>query len=142
MIRELLQMPDERLTQVSQPVTQGAEAVAVAADLNDTLRVSKGYALAAPQIGHLLRLIVSDGRYVPKLMANPVVVRRGREIERGYEGCLSINHGKTSFEVLRHRVITVEFQDEQFVKRTVVLKGLAARIAQHEIDHLDGKLIG
>ena len=103
-----------------------------------TMRRFQGIGLAAPQVGILKRLIVVDiGRGEIKL-ANPEIVEVKGE-DKLVEGCLSIPGAQV--EVKRAYEVVVEGLNEENKLVQIKAKGLLARVLQHEIDHLDGKLI-
>ena len=104
-----------------------------------------GVGLAAPQVAISLRILVMDvdpdieGDGVGLLkMVNPKITSRDGEIEFE-EGCLSVPDFRIKVE--RSRKIVVEFLDENGQENTLALEGLPAIAVQHEMDHLDGKLI-
>jgi len=113
-----------------------------------TMKRVGGVGLAAPQIGLSMSLAViqvSPTKLRPNLeklsrtvIANPRIIAHSKAQEFDWEGCLSFNgvRGK----VPRHKVITVEFIDENSRKVRRVYKGFSARVFQHEIDHLNGKV--
>jgi len=110
-------------------------------DMLELMYQGKGVGLAAPQVAWSVRLCVINptldegGEMV---LVNPKVVDAvGREV--GEEGCLSFPgiYGK----ILRALTITVEYQDERFQPKRQELSGFAARVIQHEIDHLDNILL-
>jgi peptide deformylase len=138
--REVLLYPDPLLKQVATPAQPG-EAERVAADLLDTMD-SLGHCvgLAAPQIGHLVRVVTVDVSEHPKatessgrlILVNPRIVEAsGGEI--GREGCLSIPD--LTANVRRATRIAVEHAGGR-----IESAGFEARCIQHEIDHLDGIL--
>lgn len=103
---------------------------------------SGGVGLAAPQVGVPLRAFVAmlDGRIVRA--ANPTLTVLGttnEDEEPGVEGCLSL-HGE-SYLVRRHNAVLLACVDENLEPLEMVLSGFAARVAQHEVDHLEGYLI-
>lgn len=132
------------------------------ADMFETMYKAKGVGLAAPQVGKAIRLFVIDAspfgevdeddeeedKLSPKEMEylknfKRVFINARIHEEKGEEwkfneGCLSIP--KIREDVLRKPTIKVEYYDEHFKKHTEVIEGLAARIVQHEYDHIDGKL--
>ncbi len=107
-------------------------------DMVATMRKNKGVGLAAPQIGITRRLIVVDiGEGVLKL-ANPEIVEStGRDLME--EGCLSVPG--ESIEIARATKIVVKGLNAKGESVTITAEGLLARVIQHEIDHLNGKLI-
>jgi peptide deformylase len=110
----------------------------------ETMYKAPGIGLAAPQAGSSLRLLVLDiscmkeyAHVKPMVVINPVILS-----SRGYlameEGCLSIPG--VQGDVVRPAVINLRYRDEEFAERTVEFSGMLARVLQHEIDHLDGRL--
>jgi len=95
-----------------------------------TMRVHDGMGLAAPQIGDSRRVFVMGN----DAFVNPVILRRSADTDVQDEGCLSLPG--ITVAVRRNVMVTV-----QTAGRIVELVGMPARIAQHEIDHLDGVLI-
>jgi peptide deformylase len=102
---------------------------------------SLGVGLAAPQLGVSQRLLVYRvGPDAPIIvLANPEVEWQSDESESLDEGCLSIPG--ITVDVERPVYVRVRALDEEGADRTVEASGLEARVIQHEIDHLDGKLI-
>lgn len=101
--------------------------------------------LAAPQIGINKRLIVAslmqdydDESYRTIALINPVIIAHSEDITWDDEWCLSVP-GETG-EVLRYAWVEIEYLDTSWQKYRIRLDRLAARIIQHEIDHLDGIL--
>ncbi len=104
-----------------------------------------GVWLAAPQIGVNKRIIAvslmrdgDDENYRTIAMINPEITEHTDEMECDNEGCLSIP-GENG-DVDRWRRIKVSYIDASLRPQTILLSGLAARIVQHEVDHLDGIL--
>jgi len=99
-----------------------------------------GLGLAAPQVGILRRLFIFqvDDDEIAALV-NPTIVVRSDETEVDEEGCLSIQGVRVSVE--RNVTVTLEAKNERGEDVRLELEGLPARVAQHEFDHLDGKLI-
>jgi peptide deformylase len=88
----------------------------------------------------LRRLFVFEpGEDGPRAVVNPVVVERGDETELDEEGCLSLQGVR--FPVERATRIVIEGKDENGEDVRYELEGYGARVAQHELDHLDGVLI-
>jgi peptide deformylase len=102
---------------------------------------SDGVGLAAPQVGRGLRLIAVDTskeHNAPRVFLNPAITRRSKETESGEEGCLSLPGLHAT--VKRALAVTVEAQDLEGRWLTIEAEGFAARVFQHEIDHLEGVL--
>ncbi|MBA3364345.1 MAG: peptide deformylase [Actinobacteria bacterium] len=105
------------------------------------MREANGVGLAANQVGVLRRVFVFQPDEEAELAAlvNPVIVERSGELEVGNEGCLSMQG--VSVPVERDTTVTVEARDESGERVRLELTGLPARVAQHELDHLDAVLI-
>ena len=102
----------------------------------------EGVGLAAPQIGVLSRVMVwrdpgeDETEYV---FVNPEIVFRSEECNTAGEGCLSVPG--CTVEVSRNDEVVVNAQDLEGRAFSMEASGLVARIMQHEIDHLDGRLM-
>ena len=140
-VREVLTYPNPLLKQVCAPA-QPEEIEAVVTDLIDTMNSFEHcVGLAAPQIGHGLRIAVVDVTGHPRakdphglmVLVNPKVTGRSEGSKVSREGCLSLPD--LTANVRRPRRATVAFGE-----REVELKGFEARCVLHEIDHLDGIL--
>ncbi|QBQ39651.1 peptide deformylase [Sphingobacterium psychroaquaticum] len=123
-------------------------------DMFETMYGAHGVGLAAPQIGLSIRLFVIDGspfaeddedgegdatlKDFKKVFINPIIVEESGEKWGFSEGCLSIPD--ISEEVMRPSNVVINYLDENFEEQEISLSGLAARIVQHEYDHIDGKL--
>lgn len=96
--------------------------------------------LAANQVGALLRVILVRMPNEPDLhvMFNPVLSRPSASKTLGADACLSIPGYQADTQ--RHNWLTVTYRDEGWLPKQLDLTGLTARIVQHEVDHLDGKL--
>ena len=102
---------------------------------------ARGVGLAANQVGILRRVFViqAEEEQEPRALVNPVIVERSDELDDDDEGCLSMQGVVVPVE--RPVRIRLEARDEQGNPVTLELEGLPARVAQHELDHLDGVLI-
>lgn len=150
MIQPIYLYGSEVLREVAKPVDiENKEAVlALIQDLKDTLTRSEGVGLAAPQIGVSSRVVIVDGRdmvdvydYLKdfvRVFVNPVITWESEQQCEYNEGCLSVPgiYG----DVRRAASITVEYYDENFVKKVETFEGFACRMVQHELSHLDGVL--
>jgi peptide deformylase len=108
-------------------------------DMTDTMYDEVGVGLTAPQIGISLRLIVvsdEEGRSVQALI-DPVITEQGGQAT-AEEGCLSIP-GVFAL-VTRAAWVKVEARDADGRPVAITVRGLRARVLQHELDHLDGVL--
>ncbi|ADU65287.1 peptide deformylase [Desulfurispirillum indicum] len=144
MIHPILTYPDPLLKKISQPVTQFDSALQqLVSDMFDTMYNANGVGLAAPQIGILRRICVLDPASGKEEEAQPLVlinpqILSGEGLTTFEEGCLSVPgyYG----EIKRYERIQVQFNDLQGQEQTAILDGFTAIIAQHEMDHLNGKL--
>lgn len=125
------------LGQPSEPATQAD--LSVGRDLLDTLQANREacVGMAANMIGVKKNIIIVNMGLIDVVMFNPVIIsRRGRyETE---EGCLSLEGIR---KTTRYQEIEVEYYDSSWKKQRQKLSGWTAQIAQHEIDHLSGKII-
>ena len=149
-VKPVLRMGDPRLLEPSRPVERfdTPELHELIADMQDTMKALNGAGLAAPQIGVGLQVVIfgvaSNPRYpdaeeVPyTVLVNPVIEPVGREMEEGWEGCLSVP-GMRGL-VPRYRQLRYRGFDQygKPIDRTV--SDFHARVVQHECDHLAGIL--
>ncbi len=137
MIRELMHDPIF-LGQKSAEAT--AEDLQTARDLRDTLEAHKDgcVGMAANMIGVKKRIICFDMGGAYMTMFNPEIIKAEAPYETE-EGCLSLLGGPRKTK--RYKKIRVQYQTEEFKKRTKVFEGWTAQIIQHEIDHCNGILI-
>ncbi|HEX5228673.1 MAG TPA: peptide deformylase [Bryobacteraceae bacterium] len=158
-----------KIVQVGEPVLRrrarplSAEEIALPgtqqliAFMQETMRDAPGVGLAAPQIGLALQIAVIEDRpeyskdipadrmaqrerqAVPfQVLINPVIVGQSDDQVEFFEGCLSL--AGFSALVKRSRSVAVEYLDETGQPRRIEAQGWYARILQHEIDHLNGRL--
>lgn len=134
---------DPILRQKAAPVAQVDDRTrTLAADMIETMVRAPGVGLAAPQIGESIRLLVCDATHHdggdgPRVFINPEILEAWSEWTYD-EGCLSIPG--VSAEIVRPEAIRVRFQDETGAVHEEEFHQLWARVLQHEIDHLHGKL--
>lgn len=109
-------------------------------DLLETMVEQEGVGLAAPQVHESVRVVVFefDEDVGPMWLINPVVTPTTETKVAGYEGCLSIPEMRGRVE--RFDGVRVECLDRDGEPLAFVAEGWAARIVQHECDHLDGVL--
>jgi len=100
---------------------------------------AEGIGLAATQVGILRRFFVCTTDEQDRVLVNPTVTPVGGEMESDLEGCLSL--GPVRVPVDRHTRVEVEAFDVEGNPVSLELEGLAARVVQHELDHLDGTLV-
>ena len=124
-------------------------------NMKETMYNASGVGLAAPQIGKAIRLFLIDAspfaedddlseeertvlKSFNRVFINPKILEEDGEEWIFNEGCLSIPDVRE--DVSRQPKITIEYQDENFTIHTETLEGLAARVFQHEYDHIEGIL--
>ncbi len=124
-------------------------------NMKETMQNASGVGLAAPQIGKAIRLFIVNAspfadmeeleedereflETFDQVFINAKIIEEKGEEWAFNEGCLSIPN--INEDVNRNDTITISFEDENFVKHTKTFDGLAARIIQHEYDHIEGIL--
>jgi peptide deformylase len=117
-------------------------------DMFDTMHKSEGVGLAAPQIGKSIRIFVIDAspfeedepglKDFKKVFINAHITERFGDELAFNEGCLSIPSIRE--EIIRPSKVRIQYYDENWQPHDEVYEGIAARIIQHEYDHLDGIL--
>jgi peptide deformylase len=102
---------------------------------------ARGVGLAATQVGVLRRVFVfqPDPDGSPVAVVNPRIAEKSKETLVDEEGCLSLQGVRVPVE--RAVTVTIEATDPTGAPVTYDLEGYEARVAQHELDHLDGVLI-
>jgi peptide deformylase len=165
--RPIITLPDPLLRQASAPIERVDDELGrLIDDMLETMYAAPGIGLAAVQVGVPRRLIVVDvaereekeraeaaGVGQPKsarkqttepasdpiVLINPEIIELGSELAPYEEGCLSIPDVRVDIE--RPSSVTVRYLDRKGSPRELAADGLLATVLQHEIDHLDGKLI-
>ena len=143
-ILKILKYPDPALKTMARPVVSiTADTVRLISDMVDTMYGAPGVGLAAPQVGVFQRVIVLDtdhenpGKQLLKLI-NPEIRRAEGEIV-WEEGCLSVVD--FTVEIKRAANVKIVALNEEEREISIDAEGLLAVALQHEIDHLNGKLI-
>ena len=138
----ILEFPDPRLRTVAKPIERvDRKIVKYAVDMLETMYEAPGIGLAATQVNIHLRLIVldvSDQKNDPIFLINPVVTSVEGEIDTS-EGCISIQ-GYVE-PISRYETIEYEAMDLNGSEIKGIANGLLAICIQHEMDHLQGKLM-
>jgi peptide deformylase len=162
-IREILEIPDPRLKQVSAPVEAfDADLRTLVSDMFDTMYDAPGIGLAAIQVGVPLRVLVIDlqpedegaapeechdhgcghshrpHRREPRVFINPEILDPSEDQTIYSEGCLSVP--EIYADVKRPSRIRARWQDIDGTQHDEVIEGLLATCLQHEMDHLEGIL--
>lgn len=151
--------PHPVLKKPAEPVAAVTDDIrALVKDMFETMYATRGIGLAAPQVGHSLRILVMDVEQTgdtpegddaeaaptalvpgkPIAVINPEIVWTSDELNTYEEGCLSIP-GQYA-EVERPEKVRVKYLDENGQAQEMEADGLLATCVQHEIDHLDGVL--
>jgi peptide deformylase len=141
----IITLPDPLLRKPSLPVERVDDKLRrLMDDMLETMYDAPGVGLAAVQVGVPRRLIVldvsgEDEEKHPIFLVNPEIVALGEELRLHEEGCLSIPDVR--IEIERPSEVTVRYTDRDGKARELIATDLLATAVQHEIDHLDGKLI-
>ena len=156
MIYPIVAYGDPVLRKVTVDIDKSVDVKKLSEDMFETMYNAKGVGLAAPQVGLNLRIFVVDGRPFnegedmeerdkdPSLIDFKQIFINAEILdEKGKEwafeeGCLSIPDIRE--DIYRPEFVTINFFDENWVEYTKTYEGLAARIIQHEYDHIDGIL--
>jgi len=141
---EIIKVPDPLLRVVSEPVEQVDDAIRrLADDMLETMYAAPGVGLAAIQVAVPKRLVVIDvgdeDAPEPLCLINPEIVQLGDTMRIHEEGCLSIP--EVHVEIERPATLTLRYIDRDGKQQLLEADGLLATAIQHEVDHLDGKLI-
>ncbi|SDY16087.1 peptide deformylase [Citreimonas salinaria] len=142
-ILPILLWPDPRLSQPCAPVKDDEDLRALIADMFDTMYDAPGRGLAGPQVGALKRVFVmdagwKDGTPTPRACINPHILSTADTQATGAEGCLSVPGVEA--RVSRPTSVNIGYADENGQNQRVALTGAEARVALHEMDHLDGRM--
>lgn len=149
-IRSVIELGHPGLRQIAQPVDQVMcdRTQSLIDDLIATAVETNGVGIAAPQVAESERLIIVASRpnlryphaptMEPTAMINPEIVDHSTEQVKGWEGCLSVPGIRGL--VPRYSAIAVEYTDRFGNRQHQAFTDFVARIIQHELDHLDGKV--
>ena len=144
-IKDIITVPDETLKKISEPIEKvGINETKLVNELFETMYKTNGSGLAAVQVGILKRILVidvsnKDKKNEPIAFINPVIKKVSEETSIYEEGCLSIPD--TFIEIERPKICEIEFIDIKGKIQNLECDGLLSTCIQHEINHLDGKLI-
>jgi peptide deformylase len=141
-LAQVRQYPDPVLRMQARDVKDFDDDLASLVErMRHLLHDANGLGLAATQVGVLRRvfLFLPDPEEEAVALVNPKLVEPSDERVSDEEGCLSLEG--VVIPVERHERVTVEATDQEGNDVRLELEGLPARIAQHELDHLDGVLI-
>jgi peptide deformylase len=141
----IITLPDPILRKLSTPVERVDDDLRkLADDMLETMYAAPGVGLAAVQVGIPRRLVVldvadEDEQPHPLVLVNPEIVALGSQMRVHEEGCLSIPDFRVEIE--RPATLTLRYLDRDGKERELEAEGLLATAIQHEVNHLDGKLI-
>ena len=139
-ILPIIKYPSPILSQKTEKVSLITEEIAsLIPRMKESMKEHEGVGLAAPQINDLRQIIVIKEKDAAQAFLNPRILKKSREVTTEEEGCLSLPG--LFLSVKRYEKITLSCLNEKGKSITIEAKGLAARIFQHEVDHLNGKLI-
>ena len=156
MVLPIIAYGDPILRKVGSTITKDyPDLDTLLANMQDTMKNARGVGLAAPQIGKAIRLFLVDTsafaeddeldeeereflKTFKKVFINAKITKEEGDKWAFSEGCLSIPN--INEDVFREETVTIEYQDENFKKHTETVSGLAARVIQHEYDHIEGIL--
>ena len=144
-IKKLITVPNEILRKKSEKIEKvGKDEKNLIKDLFETMYHHKGIGLAAIQVGIPKRIIVldvlqKDEQKNPLCFINPIIKNLSDEKSKYEEGCLSIPD--TFIEIERPKKCLVEYIDIDGKKKNMECDDLLSTCIQHEVNHLDGKLI-
>ena len=146
-VLDILIAPDKRLEKISKPIEKITDEIRIFLDdMVETMRANDGIGLAAPQVNRQQRIIVMELPLTPDgaestvfKMINPEVIKKSDRHCTFNEGCLSVPGERVMVD--RIADITVQYLNEFGEQKTLEASELLAVCIQHEIDHLDGKLL-
>ena len=144
-IKDIITVPDETLKKKSDSIEKvGLNEKKLIKDLFETMYHYNGIGLAAVQVGVLKRILVidvssKDEKKEPLSFINPIIKKVSNKTSVYEEGCLSIPD--TFIEIERPKICEVEYIDINGNMKNLKCDGLLSTCLQHEINHLDGKLI-
>lgn len=146
----IIELGNPELRRLAEPIADvSADRIQTLVDhLLRLVREANGVGIAAPQVGESVRLFIVASRpnlrypnaptMEPIAMLNPRIVSHSSETEKGWEGCLSVPGIRGL--VPRYKTIDVEYTGRDGKQYQQSLSDFVARIFQHELDHLDGKV--
>ncbi|MDX2287330.1 MAG: peptide deformylase [Hyphomicrobiaceae bacterium] len=141
----IITIPDPLLRQPSLPVERVDDDVRrLMDDMLEAMYAAPGIGLAAVQVAVPRRIVVLDTTgegedKKPLFLVNPEIVRLSDDKRVYEEGCLSIPD--VHVEIERPSAVTVRYLDREGKPQELAAEGLLATAIQHEVDHLDGRLI-
>jgi len=142
-ILEILEYPDKRLRTIAKPVTEVTDEIRkIIDDMFETMYEAPGIGLAASQVNVHQRIVtmdLSDEKDDPLVFINPEVTVLDGELESMQEGCLSVPGFYEDVTRVEHCLVKALDRDGKEFE--LEARGLLAVCIQHELDHLEGKLM-
>ncbi len=156
MILPIIAYGDPVLRKVGEEITKDyPQLKELIVNMKETMKNARGVGLAAPQIGKAIRLFIVDTspfsdnedldkdeqlflKTYKKVFINAEIISEDGDEWAFNEGCLSIPN--INEDIFRNEELVIEYVDENFKKQKENLSGLAARVIQHEYDHIEGIL--
>ena len=142
-ILEILEYPDKRLRTIAKPVTEVTDKIRkIIDDMFETMYEAPGIGLAASQVDVHQRIVtmdLSEDKDEPLVFINPEVTVLDGELESMQEGCLSVPGFYEDVTRVEHCLVKALDRDGKPFE--LEARGLLAVCIQHELDHLEGKLM-
>jgi peptide deformylase len=142
-ILEILEYPDKRLRTIAKPVTEVTDNIRkIVDDMFETMYEAPGIGLAASQVNVHQRIVtmdLSEDKSEPLVFINPEVTVLDGELESMQEGCLSVPGFYEDVTRIEHCLVKALDRDGKPFE--LEARGLLAVCIQHELDHLEGKLM-
>jgi len=140
---KVLQYPDPILSKKAEKVGKLTDKdLRAIREMIDIMYEEDGVGLAAPQVGISKRIIIVSPRSTrgeEQVYINPEIIHFSEQQEMGLEGCLSVPN--VSCEIRRAKKITLKATNAEGKPILEELHNFAARVVQHEVDHLNGILL-
>lgn len=136
---QVITYPAKILFQKASPSVIDTDLPQVVLRMMQTMKEYQGIGLAAPQIGIAEQLIIIQGPKKALAFLNPRIVKKSKQTSQKEEGCLSLPD--LFISVKRAREVDIVATTPEGKEIRIHAMGLTARIFQHELDHLKGKLI-
>lgn len=145
---EIMKTPNKilakKVEQVDLVKLKNGEYDSLFLDMKKAMKEHQGVGLAANQIGKDLAIFVIDEKIaeetgIPEVYINPEITEYSKDGDEGEEGCLSMPEYYVSIK--RSKKVKIKFVNEKGDKIKLKVRGFAARVLQHETDHLNGLTI-
>ncbi len=138
-MKEIVPYHNPVLRKKAEKVKDYREVSTLIMEMKEVLGKEDGVGLAAPQVGESLMVIVVKANNGIYGLINPEIIEKSEEEVIIKEGCLSLKG--LLFDVRRAKKVKVTFLNESGQESQIEAEGMMAIVLQHEIDHLNGRLI-